>query len=131
MMANSSISLVSLDFDGLKNNLKTFLQSQPQFADYNFEGSNIGVLLDLLSYNTYLNAFYLNMAISESFLDTAQLRASLVSRAKELNYIPRSYKSSKATVTIQLNQNGLTNLTIPAGTKFNRSEEHTSELQSH
>ena len=97
MMANSSISLVSLDFDGLKNNLKTFLQSQPQFADYNFEGSNIGVLLDLLSYNTYLNAFYLNMAISESFLDTAQLRASLVSRAKELNYIPRSYKSSKAT----------------------------------
>mgnify|MGYP006293234043 CR=1 FL=1 len=90
-MANSSISLLSLDFDGLKNNLKTFLQSQPQFADYNFDGSNISVLLDLLSYNSYLNAFYLNMVMGESFLDTAQLRGSLVSKAKELNYVPRSY----------------------------------------
>lgn len=117
-MANSSISLVSLDFDGLKNSLKTFLQSQSQFADYNFDGSSIGVLLDLLSYNSYLNAFYLNMTMSESFLDSAQLRGSIVSRAKELNYTPRSYKSSKATVSLQLNQGGLTSLTIPSGTKF-------------
>ena len=118
-MANSSISLVSLDFDDLKNSLKTFLQSQSQFTDYNFDGSSISVLLDLLSYNSYLNAFYLNMVMSESFLDSAQLRGSVVSRAKELNYTPRSYKSSKATVSLQLNQGGLTSLTIPSGIQFN------------
>ena len=122
-MANSSISLVSLDFDDLKNSLKTFLQSQSQFTDYNFDGSSISVLLDLLSYNSYLNAFYLNMVMSESFLDSAQLRGSVVSRAKELNYTPRSYKSSKATVSLQLNQGGLTSLTIPSGTKFDGKNE--------
>ena len=125
-MANSSISLVSLDFDDLKNSLKTFLQSQSQFTDYNFDGSSISVLLDLLSYNSYLNAFYLNMVMSESFLDSAQLRGSVVSRAKELNYTPRSYKSSKATVSLQLNQGGLTSLTIPSGTQFNGENANAS-----
>ena len=118
-MANNSISLVSLDFDTLKNNLKTYLQNQQQFADYNFDGSNINVLLDILSYNSYLNAFYLNMAISEAFLDSAQLRNSIISRAKELNYIPRSFKSSKATVNVSFAQTPSTTIfTIPSGTRF-------------
>jgi hypothetical protein len=95
------------------------LQNQQQFADYNFDGANINVLLDILSYNSYLNAFYLNMAISESFLDSAQLRNSIISRAKELNYIPRSFKSSKATVNVSFTQTPNTNIfTIPSGTRF-------------
>lgn len=116
-MANSSLNLVSLDFDTLKDGLKTYLKSKPEFMDYDFEGSNINVLLDLLSYNTYHNAFYLNMIMSESFLDSAQRRNSIISHAKELNYIPRSSRSAKATVNISFNSN--TNIiTIPKGTSF-------------
>ena len=117
-MANTALNLVSLDFNGVKNNLINFLSSQEAFKDYNFNGSNISVLLDLLAYNTNLNAFYLNMMASEMFLDSAQLRASVVSRAKELNYTPRSYKSSKAYVNIQFPQANLSVLELPAGTQF-------------
>ena len=68
-MANAALNLVSLDFNSVKNNLISFLSSQEAFKDYNFSGSNINVLLDLLAYNTNLNAFYLNMMASEMFLD--------------------------------------------------------------
>lgn len=118
MAANNSISLVSLDFDTLKANLKQYLSSQSQFQDYNFDGSNINVLLDILSYNSFLNAYYLNLVSNESFLDSAQLRNSVVSHAKSLNYTPRSYKSSAATVNITAPQNAQPSLAIPAGTKF-------------
>jgi hypothetical protein len=117
-MANNSISLVALDFDGIKSNLKSYLQAQPQFADYNFNGSNISVLLDILSYNTHLNAFYLNMVASEMFLDSAQLRNSVVSKAKELNYTPKSIKSAQATLNMSFPQSGLSTFSIPVGTKF-------------
>ena len=117
-MANNSISLVNLDFDALKQNLKTYLQSQPQFADYNFDGSNMSVLLDILSYNTYQNAFYLNMVASEMFLDSAQLRNSVISKAKELNYTPRSTKSATALINCQFAQSGLSTFTIPYNTSF-------------
>ena len=83
MAANSSLELTSLDFDSTKNSLKAFLKAQSAFKDYDFEGSNINILLDVLSYNTFMNAFYLNMVASESFLDSAQLRDSIVSHAKE------------------------------------------------
>lgn len=117
-MANNSISLVNLDFDTLKQNLKLYLKSQPQFTDFDFDGSNMSVLLDILTYNTHLNAFYLNMAVSEAFLDSAQVRNSVVSRAKELNYTPRSYRSSEAVIDIQFNQSNLSIFEIPFGTKF-------------
>ena len=119
-MANASIQLTSLDFDDYKSSLKTFLKSQPNFADYNFDASNMSVLLDVLSYNTYLNAFYMNMLGSEMFLDTAQQRDSVVLRAKELNYCPRSFRGSTATVNIAVANvpNAPTLLTIPAGTSF-------------
>jgi len=117
-MANNSISLVNLDFDTLKANLKTYLKAQPQFSDYDFDGSNMSVLLDILSYNTHLNAFYLNMAVSEMFLDSAQLRNSVISRAKELNYVPRSAKSSQAQINISFPQSNLSVFSIPFGTKF-------------
>jgi hypothetical protein len=119
-MANTSISLTSLDFADYKNSLKTFLQSQDRFKDYNFDGSNLSVILDLLAYNTYQNAFYMNMIGSEMFLDTAQQRDSVVLRAKELNYTPRSFRSSSANVslTITPTDSNISLITIPKGTSF-------------
>ena len=116
--SNASISLASLDFDTLKANLKSFLSTQSAFKDYDYEGSNMNVLLDVLSYNTYMNAFYLNMAVSEMFLDSAQLRSSVVSHAKVLNYTPRSSRSSTAVVNIRIPTSNAIILTVPKGTSF-------------
>ncbi|CAB5221303.1 baseplate wedge subunit [uncultured Caudovirales phage] len=103
-MANTGFLDVSeLSFDGIKSNLKTFLQSKTDFKDYNFEGSNLSNLLDVLSYNTYMNAYYLNMIGSEMFLDTAQIKSSVISHAKDLNYLPRSKTSARAKVTFTIN----------------------------
>ena len=120
MAANSSIVLTNLDFDSMKNTLRSYLRSQDQFQDYDFEGSNMSVLLDILAYNTYHNAFYLNMIGSEMFLDTAVLRDSVVSHAKELNYVPRSFKSAVATVDLEFTDSNLSrrSVTIPKGTSF-------------
>lgn len=118
MSANTSLSLVSLDFDDNKAALKAFIKNQSIFADYDFDGPNISVLLDILAYNTYLNGFYLNMVASEQFLDSAQLRSSVLSHAKSLNYTPRSKTSSKAKLSVSFPQSGLSTLLIPAGTQF-------------
>ena len=119
MAANSSVVLSSLDFDSLKLNFKEFLKAQTTFKDYNFDGSNMNVLLDVMSYNSYLNSFYLNMVASEMFLDSAQKYDSIVSHAKELNYIPRSTKSSSAELSLVISTSGLNgNMTVPKGTKF-------------
>ena len=118
-MANSSINLVDLDFNSLKSSLKSHLTSQARFQDYNFDGSNMNVLLDLLAYNTYLNTFYMNMVASEMFLDSAQLRDSIVSHAKELNYLPRSFRSAQANVNIAITPStNVTSVVIPAQTGF-------------
>lgn len=100
-MANEGfLNNTQLDFATYKNSLKQYLKQQTQFQDYDFEGSNLSVLLDLLAYNTYHNALYLNMVGSEMFLDTAQLRESVVSHAKELNYIPRSRSSASIEISV-------------------------------
>ncbi len=119
-MANSSINLVGLDFSDIKNNLKDYLKrSDSPFRDYNYEGSNISAFLDLLAYNTYLNNFYLNMVASEMFLDTANLRDSIVSHAKELNYIPQSFKSAIARVGFTITPStALGSIVVPKGTTF-------------
>jgi len=121
MSANSSIVLSSLDFDTIKNTFKSYLKTQDRFKDYDFEGSNMAVLLDILSYNTFHNAFYLNMIGSEMFLDSAQLRDSVISHAKELNYVPRSFKSAQANVNIIINTSASNNkrsLVVPKGYTF-------------
>jgi len=105
MASNSSLDLVNLDFGTMKASLANYLKSQDQFKDYNFDGSAMNVLLDLLSYNTFKNAFYLNMIHSEGFLDSAQLEDSVYSHAKELNYLPRSVRSSVANVSISFTAN--------------------------
>lgn len=119
-MSNTSISLTSLDFASVKQNLKLYLQSQDRFSDYDFDGSNFNVLLDVLSYNTFLNAFYLNVLGNEMFIDSAQLRDSIVSHAKTLNYTPRSFTSPAAIVNINITptDNTTTTVTIPARTTF-------------
>ena len=96
----TSLDLVSLDFDTQKQSLVSFLKGQELFKDYDFTGSNFNVLLDILTYNTLKNAFFLNMNMSESFIDSAQLRDSILSHAKALNYTPRSAKSARATVKV-------------------------------
>lgn len=123
-MANSSIILSSLDFDTLKNTFKSYLRTQDKFNDYDFDGSNMSVLLDLLSYNTFHNAFYLNMVGSEMFLDSAQLRDSVVSHSKELNYTPQSFKSAIANIAIVVKTTDLTktSLLVTKGTTFTSNQ---------
>lgn len=114
-------NLVPLDFETTKANLKTYLKNQAAFKDIDFEASNINVLIDLLSYNTHHNAFYLNMVASEMFLDTAQLRDSAVSHAKMLNYLPQSYRSAKSTVNITIGPStpsSIESILIPKGSTF-------------
>ena len=120
-MANSSIILSNLDFDTLKNSFKAYMKSQDRFNDYDFDGANMSVLLDLLAYNTFHNSFYLNMVGNEMFLDSAQLRDSVVSHAKELNYVPRSFKSAEATINLTIRAPANTNkrsLIVPKGYSF-------------
>ena len=119
-MANTPIT--ELDFFAIKEQFKTYMRSQSSFKDYNFEGSNMSILLDVLAYNTFQNNFYTNMAISEMFLDTAQMKNSIVSHAKELNYLPKSSTSAKAVVRVTFTDtNGASTITIPKGTKFTSS----------
>jgi hypothetical protein len=137
MASNTSVVLSSLDFDTLKTNFKDFLSTQSVFKDYDYSGSNINVLLDVMSYNTYLNAFYLNMVASEMFLDSAQKYDSVISHAKELNYLPRSSRSSVADLTVTLYADSPGQIQIPKGTRFTGTNSNgiftfsTDELSSH
>lgn len=119
-MSHSSQNMVNLDFDTFRDSLKSYLQAQDIFSDYDFEGSNISVLLDILAQNTFLNAYYLNMVANEGFLDSALLRDSIASHAKEHNYVPRSFSSAVAEVNLSVNtgNTSLALLTMPKGTSF-------------
>ena len=112
--------VTNLDFNETKEALKTFLKSQSRFKDFDYEGSNLNVLLDVLSYNTFYNNYYYNMMISEMFLDSASQRNSVLSHAKELNYLPTSRRSSAGKATINVIAPNLDSnyFTIPAGKAF-------------
>ena len=113
------LNVTDLDFDDIKGNLKTFMRNQSEFTDYDFEGSGMSALLDVLSYNTHYLAMNMNMVANESFLDTASVRSSVVSHAKTLGYIPNSARAPIANVNITLNNIGaLTSATMPVGTIF-------------
>jgi hypothetical protein len=118
MAANPYIRVTELDFEQIKENLKTFLQSQSQFSDYDFEGSNLNVLMDLLAYNTHYNAVLANMASNEMFIDTALKRSSVASLAKMLSYTPRSARSARARLTISI-------LNVPNAPNFATLERYT------
>lgn len=114
------LRVTELDFDVIKDNLKTFLSQQTEFTDYNFEGSGLNILLDLLAYNTHYQAYYLNMVANEAFLDTALLRNSVISHAKVLGYVPYSRKAPRAFINFTANTNTSTvaTLTVPRGYTF-------------
>ena len=122
MAINSTKDFTTLDFESIKNNLKEYLKAQDVFKDYDFEASNINVLLDVLAYNTNMNAFYLNMLSNEMFLDSALMRDSIVSHAKELNYLPRSFRSAVANVNITITDSINSSVLIPRGTSFTGTE---------
>jgi len=100
--ANNSFRVADLDFASIKNNLKTFLKNQDTFRDYDFEGSGMSVLLDILAYNTYYNSFYMNMIANESFLDTAQSRKNILSHAKLIGYVPDSAHGAVAQLNVKV-----------------------------
>lgn len=102
-MNNKNIITSELDFDLIKENLKTYLKGQQEFSDYNFEGSGLSILLDILAYNTHYNALYTNLAINESFLDSASKRSSVVSIAKLLGYTSTSAICASAKIALSLN----------------------------
>jgi hypothetical protein len=114
----SNIQITDLDFNTIKTNLKKFLQSQNTLQDYNYEGSALSTLLDILAYNTQYNAYYLNMVANEMFLDSALQRSSVVSHAKLLNYTPKSASAPSATINITFNQVTDSSLTLPKFTSF-------------
>lgn len=116
--ANSNFQISELDFNNIKNNLKTYLKSQDTLKDYNYEGSALSVLLDVLAYNTQYNAYYLNMVANEMFMDSALQRSSVVSHAKLLNYTPRSATAPQSTINLTVNQVSSSTLTLPKYTQF-------------
>ena len=119
------LEVTEFDFDEVKENLKIFLKAQNEFADYDFEGSGMNILLDVLAYNTHYLGFNANMLANEMFLDSASLRSSIVSHSKTLGYVPTSARAAKATVDVNLNTN-TASATMSAGTVFNASVDGVS-----
>ena len=120
---SSQVNITDLDFDDISKNLKNYLKGQSTLKDYDFEGSNISLLIDLLAYSSHVSAFNANMVASELFLDTAQIRKNVVSRAKEIGYTPTSATASSATIDLQVNNPLIggetpTSLTLNRGHKF-------------
>lgn len=123
MTAQAPFRVAELDFDQVRSNLIAFLRSQSEFQDYDFDGAGLSVLIDLLAYNTHYMGYYLNMVGNEMFLDTAQLRSSIVSHAQQIDYRPGSMKGARAVVNITITPEGaedttLGTLTLPDRTTF-------------
>ena len=119
-VSKERLNVTEQDFDQIKDNLKTFLRSQTTLADYDFEGSALSTIIDVLAYNTFYNAFNANLNVNEIFLDTAQVRNNVVSHAKSLGYVPRSTTSAFATIDVTVNNPAGTpsSLAMPRGTTF-------------
>ena len=120
-MASNKLTVSELDFDQIKSNLKEFLQGQAQFQDYNFEGSSLSVLLDVLSYNTHYMSFIANMSNNEMFLDSADIRNNIVSLAKMLGYTPTSPRAPRASVDVKINNGTGSSINMDKGTVFTTS----------
>jgi len=125
-MASNKLEVSDFDFDNIKVNLKTFLQSQSEFQDYNFEGSGFAILLDILAYNTHYLGFNANMLANEMYLDSADIRKNIVSLAKMLGYTPSSVKSPIANIDILVNDGTGSSITMTKGTAFTTTVDGTS-----
>ena len=118
MARQHRLDISELDFENIKGSLKRFLSNQNEFKDYNFEGSSMAILLDLLAYNTHYLAYNTNFVANEMFMDTAQLRSSVASLAKLVGYTPNSARAPIADLKLVINDGTGSTITIPAGTKF-------------
>lgn len=126
-MANTNkLNISELDFDTIKTNLKNFLSSQTEFQDYNFEGSSLSILLDILSYNTHYLSYIANVTANEIFLDSADIRNNIVSLAKMIGYTPSSVRAPRASVDVRVNNAKANNITMAKGTSFTTSVDGTS-----
>jgi len=123
----TNLKITELDFPDIKKNLKNYLKQQTEFSDYDFEGSGLSVLLDVLAYNTHYNAMAAHLALNEAFLDSAQIRGNAVSRARMLGYVPRSQLSPRASIKVVVTRPAsdttTTSLQMARGTSFTTSVE--------
>ena len=120
-MATTSIKSTDLDFDNIKTSLKSYFQSKAEFTDYDFEASGLSNILDVLAYNTHINGLIANFALNESYLNTAQIRSSVVSHAEALGYVPRSKTAARAVVNLSItisDDDRPARVTLPANTSF-------------
>ena len=122
----TKLDISQLDFDGIKDNLKTFLKQQDEFTDYDFEGSGMNILLDVLAYNTHYLGFNANMLANEMYLDSADQRSSVVSLAKQVGYTPSSASSSTAVIDVLVNNGSGASITMARGTKFTTTVDGTN-----
>ena len=127
-MADTRPTVANLDFDTVKSDIITYFQSKEEFKDYNFTGSSLNLLIDILSYNTHYYSLASNFLMNESFLDTALIRQNVVSAAKRLNYVPRSISSAFTEVTVAAVKQTTTDkiVVIPAGTPFTSTNGNSS-----
>ena len=125
-MAHHKLVVSDYDFEAIKTNLKTFLQGQTQFQDYDFEGSSLNILLDILSYNTHYLAYLANMSTNELYLDSADIRNNIVSLAKMIGYTPSSPRAPMASIDVTLNNATGTSVTMNKGTVFATTVNDTS-----
>ena len=123
-MSQHKLNVSELDFDKIKTNLKTFLQSQTQFQDYDFEGSGLSILIDVLSYNTHYLSYIANMSTNEIYLDSADIRNNIVSLAKMLGYTPTSPRAPKALIDILVNDATGSSVTMQKGTIFSTTVDN-------
>lgn len=128
MTTNKNVPLATPDFDEIKASLIEFLSSQDELKDYDFSGSTLSVLLDVLAYNSHMNAFMLNMVGNEAFLSTSVRRSSVVLNAKDLGYVPTSAKSARVQLYLEYDPIGdvSSSIIIPAGTAFGSSSSGVS-----
>ena len=127
-MSDALVKSTDLDFNKIKDSLKTYFKSKSEFTDYNFDASGLSNILDVLAYNTHINGLIANVGINESFLGSAQLRSSVVSHAEALGYYPRSRTAAAATVSLKVATTNTTvnTLTLPVNTAFSASVDDVS-----
>ena len=106
-------NFTNLDFDQIKVSIKDYLRSDSNFTDYDFEGSNLSMIIDVLAYNTYINSYNANMLVNETFIDSATLRENVVSLARNIGYVPKSKKASVAEATFSIDLSNLTSSVDP------------------
>jgi hypothetical protein len=122
------VNFANLDFDQIKTSIKDYLRSNSNFTDYDFEGSNLSAIIDVLAYNTYITSYNANMVSNEVFIDSATLRENVVSLARNIGYVPRSRKSSRANISFFVDVSGYT--TKPEVVTLNRGSTVTTNVFS-